>query len=141
MCYTCRVFEWYDKVGGSTGIYVRGSILLGQCLFITTTTRMKGKHLKGRRKSGFLKIFFLRDCVLLLYVIDRLLHCNLLLNNAIRKLAKNILKYVCMSTIRGRSQTRRTGANFQFILGVHQSTKKFKNCHCNTLNHKSLHLP
>ena len=63
MYYTCRVFEWYDKVGGSTGMYVRGSILLGQCLLITTTTRMKDKHLKGRRKSGFLKIFFLRDCV------------------------------------------------------------------------------
>ena len=101
MYYTCRVFEWYDKVGGSTGIYVRGSILLGQCLFITTTTRMKGKHLKGRRKSGFLKIFFLRDCVLLLYVIDRLLHCNLLLNNAIRKLAKNILKYLYVCLLLG----------------------------------------
>ena len=47
-------------------MYVRGSILLGQCLLITTTTRMKDKHLKGRRKSGILKIFFLRDCVLLL---------------------------------------------------------------------------
>ena len=82
-------------------MYVRGSILLGQCLLITTTTRMKDKHLKGRRKSGFLKIFFLRDCVLLLYVIDRLLHCNLLLNNAIRKLAKNILKYLYVCLLLG----------------------------------------
>ena len=38
-------------------------------------------------------------------------------------------------------RVHRTGAHFQFVLGVHQSTKKFKNCHCNTLNHKSLHLP
>ena len=129
-------------------MYVRGSILLGQCLLITTTTRMKDKHHKGRRKSGILKIFFLRYCVLLLYVIDRLLHCNLLLNNTIRKLAKNILKYVCMCTVLGdvhkpgvAGRVHWTGTNFQFILRVHQSTKKFKNCHCNTLNHKSLHLP